>query len=213
MNFRPCNKESHRAWRAFTLVEMMVVMATVVILVGSVIAANLFGLSMSMRQQIWLGASGDSAQSIGLLMEDIRSACALEVGAYSNNVFTPAGTTNQQSGNAIEIWPTTNTTPWTIYYYNPSGTNLVRTNYYGTNGDYKEVTANQITNDSTQPIFTEVDYTGTPFANVAAVSVMPPAVRVYLSYVKLQDPDVPIEPGSMVDLYQIVTTITPRVHQ
>lgn len=191
----------------------MVVMATLVILVGSVIAANLFGLSMSMRQQIWLGASGDSAKSIGLLLEDIRSASTLEVGSYSNNTFTPVSTTSQQSGNAIQIWPTTNGTPWIIYYYNPSGTNLVRTNYVGTTGDYREVTANSITNDGTHPIFTEVDYTGTAYSNVNSISVMPPAVRVYLSYIKLQDPDVTIESGSVVDLYQIITTVTPRVHQ
>lgn len=213
MNLRASHSAPRRAWSAFTLVEMLVVMATLVILVGSVIAANLFGLSMAMRQQIWLGASGDSAKSLGLLMEDIRSASTLEVGSYSNSVFTPVSTTNQQSGNAIEIWSTSNSTPWTIYYYNPSGTNLVRTNYAGVTGDYREVTANQITNDGTHPLFTEVDYTGTPYSNVMVIPVMPPAVRVYLSYIKLQDPDITIESGSVVDLYQIITTITPRVHQ
>jgi len=204
-----------RASRAFTLVETMVVCATLVILIGSVIAANLFGLSMAMRQQIWLGASGDTAKSIGMLMEDIRSANTLEVGSYTNNTFTVVSSTNQQSGNAIQIWSTTNTAPWTIYYYDTVSNHLVRTNYYGAgiSGDYKLVSANEITNDSTHPIFTEVDYTGTPYTSVNAIAVMPPSVKVYLSFTKLQDPDVTVESGSSVDLYQTIAVVTPRVHQ
>jgi len=195
--------------RAFTLVEVMVASTILVVVVGGVIMCNLFGLAMAARQQIWLDASSDSAQAVGTLMTDIRSANTLFVGSYVSNTFTVAANGVQQSGNAIMIYPTTNTSSWFLYYYDPVLNNLDRTNYYGPGmpGDFKLVSANPITNDSTHPIFTEVDYTGTPTSNAATIA----SVQIYLSFTKLQDPQIVIENGSVVDLYQIITTVTPRL--
>lgn len=198
-----------RARRAFTLVEALITSATLVIVLGSVVMCNLYGLSMAVRQQIWLGASDDAAGAIGTLMEDIRSATSLEVGSYSNSVFTQTASTGQQSGNALMIFTNSSTLPWTLYYYDSTSNNLVRSNYYGpsVNGDSKLVSANPITNDVTHPIFTEVDYTGTALSNATPLT----AVTIYLSFTKLQDPDIVIESGSSVDLYQIITTVSPRL--
>ena len=212
----PCfNSRTLRGRRAFTLVEAMVASVTLIILIGSVIMCNLYGLSMAVRQQIWVGASDDAAQAIGKLMGDIRGAITLQVGTYSNNVFTQTPASSQQSGNALEIFTTTNavvTAPWTLYYYDPTSNNLVRTNFNGAGipGDYRLVSANPITNDSTHPIFTEVDYTGTPLPN-ATNGTSVASVSIYMSFTKLQDPQVVIEDGSAVDLYQITTTVTPRI--
>jgi hypothetical protein len=202
-----------RGGRAFTLVEALVASTTLVILLGSVIMCNLFGLSMAVRQQIWLGASDDAAQAIGRLMGDIRSAVTLQVGTNLNNVFTPASSTGQQSGTALRIFTNSTGTasagPWILYYYDSTSNYLVRTNFNGRGvaGDCKLVSANSITNDNNHPIFTEVSYTGTPLTT--AVPTAP--ISVYLSFTKLQDPDVVIENGSVVDLYQIITTVTPRM--
>jgi hypothetical protein len=218
-----CSKSrTLRGRRAFTLVEAMVASVTLIILIGSVIMCNLYGLAMAVRQQIWLGASDDGAQAVGMLMGDIRSANTLYVGTYSNNVFTQTAATGQQSGNALMIFTATNSTmaagPWILYYYNLATTigglnsnSLVRTNFYGAGiaGDYKMVSANPITNDYTHPIFTELDLsgTGTPISNYNSIA----PISVYLSFTKLQDPQVIIESGSLVDLYQITTTVTPRL--
>jgi hypothetical protein len=213
MKLQGSKSRTWRGWRAFTLVEALVASVTLIILIGSVIMCNLFGLAMATRQQIWLGASDDGAKAVGTLMGDIRAANTLQVGSYLSNVFTKTAATNQQSGNALMIFSTTNTTlaagPWTLYYYDPTSNNLVRTNFYGAgaNGDVKLVSANPITNDNTHPIFTEVDYTGTPLSNAMPVA----SVAIYLSFTKLQDPQVVIESGSLVDLYQITTTVTPRL--
>jgi hypothetical protein len=199
--------------RAFTLVEALVASTTLVIIIASVIMCNLFGLSMAVRQQIWQGASDDAARTIGTLMEDIRASQSMLVGSYSSGVFTQTATSNQQSGNAIMIFTNQSGTasggPWILYYYDAVSNNLDRTNYLGSGlyGDFKLVSANPITNDSTHPIFTEVDYTGTPLSNFTDLS----SVSVYLSFTKLQDPDIIIENGSAVDLYQIVTVVSPRL--
>lgn len=208
MKLPPSSLKTPRQTRAFTLIEALIASTTLVLIIGSVIMCNLYGLAMAQRQQIWLGASDDSAQCIGTLMSDIRQANTLYVGTYTSNVFTAVASSGQQSGNALKIYPTTNTTPWTIYYYDSVSNNLDRTNYYTSgSGDFKLVSANPITNDSTHPIFTEVDYTGTPLTIATPVA----SISIYLSFTKLQDPEIVIENGSAVDLYQIITTVTPRI--
>ena len=208
------NNNRSRGARAFTLAEILITASILVVLLGSVIACNLFGLSMAARQQIWLSASDDAAQAVSTLMNDIRSGTTVQVGIYQTNVFTATPSTNTQTGNALLIF--TNDTasyasgPWILYYYDPSGNNLVRTNYLGGTfaGDFKLVSANPITNDNFHPIFTAVDYTGTP---LSGTTISDPSINVYLSFTKLQDPQIVIENGSPVDLYQIITTVTPRL--
>ena len=187
----------------------MIVSTILVVVIGSVIMCNLFGLAMAARQQIWLDASSDSAKAIGTLMSDIRSANTLTVGNFVSNVYTSNLNYVQQSGSAIMIYPSVSTTIWTMYYYDSVSNNLDRTNYYGPGmpGDFKLVSANPITNDSGHPIFTEVDYTGSPLSNCVSLA----SIQVYLSFTKLQDPGIVIENGSAVDLYQIITTVTPRL--
>jgi hypothetical protein len=222
----PCaNTRMSRGWRAFTLAETMIASATLVIVMGSVIACNLFGLSMAARQQIWLDASDDAAQAVGTMMQDIRSATILAVGTYSNNVFNQTPGNVQQSGNALMICtnsPTPgNAPPWApysyiLYYYDSVSNNLVRVNYNGAGvaGDFKLVSANPITNDYVNPIFTEVSCTqssgnmiNTPLTNAAPLA----AISIYLSFTKLQNSQVIIESGSAVDLYQIIATVSPRM--
>lgn len=212
MKLRHSHSKNRRGPRAFTLVETLVVMVTLVIIIGSVISANLFGLAMATRQAIWVGASDDAANAISTLTVDIRAASSLSVGTYASGVYTADGLTNTQTGNALMIYSTTNTVaPWVLYYYDSVSNNLVRTNYNGpgTNGDYKLVSANPITNDSTHAIFTEVD----SFGNTRSAAYPTSPVSVYLSFTKLQNPQIVIEDGSLVDLYTITAVVTPRVLQ
>jgi hypothetical protein len=193
----------------FSLMEMTVVMGTLVVLIGSVIMCNLFGLSMAVRQQIWLSASDDSARALGTLMTDIRTGASNYVGNGNLTGFTNIADNTSQAGNALKIYVgTTNggtNIPWIMYYYDFTSNNLVRTNYTGSNyGDFKLVSANPITNDNF--IFTETDYLGNVLTNPAAT----PIIQVYLSFTKLQNPQVVIAPGSPVDFYQIITTVASR---
>jgi prepilin-type N-terminal cleavage/methylation domain-containing protein len=193
----------------FSLMEMTVVMGILVVFVASIIMCNLFGLSMAVRQQIWLSASDDSARALGTLMTDIRTGASNYVGNGNLGGFTNISTNTLQAGNALKIYVgTTNggtNIPWILYYYDFASNNLVRTNYTGSNyGDFKLVSANPITNDNF--IFTETDYLGNTLTNQAAT----PIIQVYLSFTKLQNPQVLIAPGSPVDFYQIITTVASR---
>ena len=67
------------------------------------------------------------------------------------------------------------------------------------------VTANPITNDNY--IFTMQDYLGNVLSNATPY----PVIAIYLSFTKLQNPQIVIEPGSPVDFYQINSKIAPRM--
>jgi type II secretory pathway pseudopilin PulG len=193
----------------FTLIEATMVMGILVLLVGSIIMCNLYGLSMSVRQQIWLSASDDAGHAMGTLMSDIRTGASNYVGNGDLNGFTNVVANVPEVGNALKIYVgTTNggtNIPWILYYYNTASNMLVRTNYTGSNfGDFRLVSANPITNDNY--IFTETDYLG----NVLTNAVATPIIQVYLSFTSLQNPQVVIAPGSAIDFYQIVTTIASR---
>ena len=211
MKLASSNFATSRRQRAFTMVEALVASTTLIILVAAVILSNLFGLAMAIRQQIWIGASSDAVQAIGTLTSDIRSAVSMQVGSYQSGVFTQTAITNQQTGSARMICTTSNATPWILYYYDTVTSNMYRTNYNGAGvpGDFKWISANPITNDSTHPIFSELDTSGTGAIITNFNSVAP--VSIYLSFIKLQNPQVVIQDGSLVDLYQLTTTVTPRL--
>jgi type II secretory pathway pseudopilin PulG len=202
----------------FTLVESLIVMTTLVILCGSVIMCNLFGLSMAQRQQIWLSASDDAGQTMGKLMTDIRSGASNYVGNGNLGGFTNASTNVWQQGNALMIYlANTNGVTngaWIMYYYDPPTSNLYRTNYNvgGSGvGEFDLVTANMVMtnnmyNSNIFSAYNVVNGVWTPETN----GVGTPLVQVCLAFSKLQNPQVLITPGSPVDFYQIVTMIASR---
>jgi prepilin-type N-terminal cleavage/methylation domain-containing protein len=211
-NSNPC---AARPRSGFTLVEVVVVMATLVILCGSIIMCNLYGLSMSVRQQIWLSASDDAAQALGKMMTDIRAGASNDVGNGNLNGFTNAGSNIWQQGNALKIYQanTNGVTngAWVMYYYDPPSSNLYRTNFTGSNGDFDMVTANMVMTNNmyNSNIFSAYNvYNGVWVPETNGVGT--PLILVCLPFTKLQNPQISIAPGSPVDFYQIVTMIASR---
>jgi hypothetical protein len=201
----------------FTAIETLVVMATLVILCGSMIMCNLFGVSMAARQQIWLTASDDASQSFGKIMTDVRSGCSNYVGSGNLGGFTNASTTTWQQGNALMIYGcnsngVTNGT-FTMYYYDGGSSNLYRTNWDGTRGvgNFDMVTANMVMTNNmyNSNIFSAYNvYNGVWVPETNGVGT--PLILICLAFTKLQNPQVDIAPGSPVDFYQIVTMIASR---
>jgi len=210
------NPMAHGQRSGFTAVEALVVMATLVLLCGSIIMCNLYGISMAARQQIWLTASDDAAQTLGKLMTDIRSGASNYVGNGNLSGFTPAGTNIWQQGNALKIYQA-NTNgltngAWIMYYYDPASSNLYRTNWTGSGtGDFELVTANMLMtnnmyNSNIFSAYNVYNSVWVPETN----GVGTPLILVCLAYTKLQNPQIDIAPGSPVDFYQIVTMIASR---
>src|ERR1700677_697407 len=116
MKLKPSSAVMAGQRSGFTLAEMLIAMAILVVLSGSIIMCSLYGLSMSYREQIWLSASDDAAQVLGKLMTDIRGGYEVYVGYGNTNGFTPITATNTTlAGNALKVYfsaSTASNTPW-----------------------------------------------------------------------------------------------------
>ncbi len=116
---------------AFTLVEtMMAMFVFVIFVVAGMVAVQIFGLRMNNFTTDKLLAAGGSSKAMDKICNQIRSAQFVWVGSFTNNVFTTAANGSSQQGTALQVFPTTNVTPYTIYYLNPTTANL----YSITNG-------------------------------------------------------------------------------
>jgi hypothetical protein len=197
----------------------MMASSILMLVVMAIISFNLWGLAMAQRSQIWLSAGDDARNALRMLHQDIRTALSVQVGTgMSNgsgptNGFVAVPGTNPWTGNALMIVPSTNVVGWVEYYYDTNANMLCRTNWDGVSaGSFNIVSANPITNDN--PIFTMQDYLGNTINGGTVNSydnVNPwPLVNIYLSFTKLQNPQVLIAPGNPVDFYQINTKVSMR---
>jgi hypothetical protein len=142
---------------AFTLVEMIMAMFVFVIfLVAGMVTVQIFALRINNLTTDKLMAAGGCSHAIDQICNHIRGAQFLWVGTFTNSVFTPVANGSSQQGTALQVFSTTNATPYTIYYLNPATANL----YAITNGQTAPGTilASWITNN---PCFWSENFQGT----------------------------------------------------
>jgi hypothetical protein len=110
---------------AFTLVEMMMsVWIYLFLFIGVMIAIQIFALRVYTLAATKLSATTGARQTLNNIRDTIREAKTLQVGNLqtAGNPNSFAATTNNAlaQGNALEIYPTTNTLPYTIFYLDTS---------------------------------------------------------------------------------------------
>jgi type II secretory pathway pseudopilin PulG len=117
---------------AFTLIEMMISIGIyLVIFIGVMIAIQVFALRIYTLAATKLTATGDARKALNQIRDDIRQAKTLQVGnlitAGSPTSFSPVTNNSPAQGGALQIFQTTNSVPYTIYYLNTTSTptNLV----------------------------------------------------------------------------------------
>jgi Tfp pilus assembly protein PilW len=206
MNFSPCNDFSRnpasrrRSSLAYTLTEVMVTMAIIIMVLGAVISSHLLGLRLFELTKAKLGASDDARRAIGLMISEIRSAKFVRVGNGDLADFKEVGVNTPHVGNAVQVYPSTNTNFWVRYYLDASDQKLKR----ATNGSsIASVIAGSISN---QVVFSAEDFTGKPLLNNSQDYV----IGLNMQFYQLQYPTVEIGPGKFYDYYQLQTRVTPR---
>lgn len=105
---------------AFTLTELMVSAAILILVVGGIVSANLFGMRMFQVEETKLSVSDQSREIVGVLMDEIHSCQSFQIGTFTNGMFTglPFGT--PQLGSALIIYPTTSATNFIMYFVDPA---------------------------------------------------------------------------------------------
>ena len=189
-----------RADAGFTLTELMVSVAITMLVMAGLITSHLFGLRMHELSKVKLGVSEDSRVALSLLTDDIRAAKSLRFGTGSLSSFTEIPLNTPQTGNALQLYPGTDTNVFIRYYWDGTDSLLKRT----TNGSTATtVVANPITNSV---VFTAENYSGTTLTNNQNNCV----VAVNLQIFRLDYPVTLIGPGKFYDTYRLHTTVTRR---
>jgi len=156
-----CNEATRRSGElAFTLPELMVAVAILILLVGAMVTANLFGLRMFQIEENKLTASGEAQKIVGVLTDEIHCCDTFQIGTVTNGTFTGLPLNTAQTGTALIIYPTTNTTNFVVYYVNTNDHKFRRTTSVA--GSTK-ILAQSVTNMAS--LFRAQDYSGNLLSN------------------------------------------------
>ena len=177
-----------------TLAELVTSMAVFSLAILGIMACHLAGLRFNLFMLPKIQNAQYSRQTLGHLIEEVRCANSIQVGSGTLSTFTAVGPTNAQTGNALRIFPTTNSTQFIYYYRDSASSTLNRIGLAGTNS---VTIANTVTNAT---VFSMQDFSGAVLTNNQNNAVL----RVLLQMQRSQ----PITGSS--DPYQIEAKITRR---
>jgi prepilin-type N-terminal cleavage/methylation domain-containing protein len=184
----------------FTLPEILIAMTVFGFVVAGILAANLFGMRMVQANETKLSATEWSRNTFGKITDEIRTCNSISIlNVDTNGNFTGLLPGEAQQGNALQIYPTTNTDSFTIYFVNlsdetfrkmvatPSGTNTI-------------TLADSVTNAI---IFKAQDFSGTVLTNNPNNEVIHLALDFYQPATYMQN----------AYYYQLETSVAPRSMQ
>jgi len=192
---------STRLWNisAFTLPELMIATSIFSLVSAGVLVGHLFGMRLMEVTMPKLGTDQESRRALGLLMADIRSAKILRIGNGDLGSLTDVGINATQQGNAIEIYPSTDTNVFIRYFWDAGDQTLKRT----LDGALATSVAHSISNSL---VFTAEDFAGNVLTNFQSNCL----VGVNLQFYQLENPKVPIGPGQYYESYQLRTRLMRR---
>lgn len=188
----------------FTLAEMLVSAGIFSVLIVWMVSAQIYGMRVYTLAATKLVATSDGRHAIDDLRDQIREASEVDIGNCSSDWSSFNYITNgAQQGNAVEIFPTTNSTPYVIVYLQTGGTNRLML-YNSTVGTVQRL-ANYVTN---QVVFDAEDLWG----NVQSNNVNNRVIRVTLQFSQWEYPIGYVGGTNFnsYNLYQLRTRITRR---
>jgi hypothetical protein len=191
---------SWQGQRAFTLSEILVSMVLFMLVLGGLVACQLYGLRMCQITNPKLDSSEQARDALNHLMGDIRTARLIRIGTGSLTSFAEFGLDQPQRGNAIQVYLSLNTNNYVRYYLDGTDNKLKRT----TNGTAAvEVLANAVTNST---IFTSEDFAGNVLTNNHDNRI----IGLKLEFYQIQYPRMAVGSGQYYDYYQLHTRVTRR---
>ena len=186
--------------QGFTLPEMLIAMTVFLLMIGGIIAANLFGLRMFQVTQNKLNVTTWARQTVEQITTEVHACNAMWVGNITtNSVFEGLLDGETQQGNALWIYPTTDTNTYTIYFVNASDQTFRQT-LHAPSGTNTVILADSVTN---LMIFTAQDFSGNVLTNSENNRVIHLTLEFY-------------QPARFMlgaDYYKLETSITRRALQ
>ena len=185
---------------AFTLPEIMIVMAIFSLVIAGLISAQIFGMRMVTISETKLSATATGRRALNAVRDEIRARKILVVGNGDNSTFTSIADNTPQVGNALEIYPTTNKANFVRYYIDPVEERLKRVVSGSSN---IQVVANFVTNELA---FAAEDFRG----NILTRNRNNRVIRLNLDFFRWEFPVATAGSGGLYDYYHLQTRISRR---
>lgn len=188
----------------FTLAETLICVGIFAMLVAWMISAQIYGMRVYTLTATKLVATAGARHAMDEIRDQIRGANEVDIGNCASGWASFSFVTNgAQQGNAVEIFPTTNSTPYLIYYLQTGGTNQLM--LYNSDQSNAVPLASYITN---QVLFDAEDLRG----NILSNNVNNRIIRMTLQFSQWQYPIGRIGNTNLnsYDLYQLRMRATRR---
>ena len=210
-----------RARRAgFTLPEILIAMTIFTVLIGAVVALQLFGVRIYQFAATKLTATRDARNSMNFIREQIREAKSIYIGSFSGTFSGATGTgtftqivSTNQVGSALLLFTTSAETYGSIFYQDAVNTNLCSVLITNATTSTSGVTTGTINNLITNALFVTnkyvfqaEDYQG----NILQNNQNDRIIHVTLQFSELEYPVAGIGPGAMYDYYELHTRAVRR---
>jgi len=113
--------------KGFTLPEILIAMTVFLLVIGGIISANLFGLSMFQITETKLNVTQWSRETIEKITGEVHACNDVQVGNVTNGGFEGLLDGETQQGTSLLIYPTANTNNYIIYFVNLADQTFRRT--------------------------------------------------------------------------------------
>lgn len=183
-----------KASEAFTLPELLIAVTVFILLVGGIIAAHLYGLSMFKITETKLNATEATRKAMDIMAGEIQTCTSTLVGNVKNGVFEALLDGQTQQGTGLLIYPSANKSNYVVYFVNPSDRTFRRTT---SKPVVTTILAESITNNF---VFRSQDYLGTVLTNNQNGRVIHVSLEFYQ----------PKRHKQGADYYKLETSVTRR---
>jgi hypothetical protein len=209
------NRARRRNVRGFTLAEMVIAVGVFLfIFTGVMVGVQVFGLRIYTLAATKLVATAGGRQALNQIRDQIRGCKMVYVGNCSSpsySSFALIGTTNLQQGNALILYPTTNTAWYSIYYLDTLTTTsrLIQFNVSNSVTTYTKTLAKYVTN---QMVFDARDWLNRTVSNEACLDNRL-LIQVTMQFSQWEYPIAKVGPTNgwnAYDYYQLRTRVLRR---
>ena len=199
-HIRSASPRSPGVRSAFTLAELMTAMGLFSLVVLGMVYSQLFGMRMFNVTSTRVAASDSARKVLNRVRDDVRSGKLLYVGSGSSTGFTHVALNSPHQGNALQIYPTTDTNVFIRYYLDAASQTLRRT---ASGTGQVQVLAPFLTN---QIAFVAEDFAGRTLTNDQNNRV----IKMMLDFYQWEFPVAQTGAGAFYDSYHVQTRITRR---
>ena len=202
---------SRARFAGFTVVEIYVASATLIILVIAITAVQFFAARVYTLAATKLTATAAGRKIMNDIREQTREGIQVEVGIYTpaNNTFTNIPIGSPQIGNALLISPKDdlNTLYGTIYFMNRTASNLCSVNIANSVVQPSTLAPNIIVYVTNYYVFDAEDSYTNIFTNYDNGRV----IHITLQFAQWEYPLAGVGNGAMYDYYQLQTRVAQRI--